>query len=181
VANILSYLQFVKDQAAFHERQAAKMASMGNQKRQAKHQATSAKFNELAVAIEMAQRQLEAVLPAGPSAMPAPESGALTLRPEDLTGLPPELLRQLKITEGDKLEAAIVEVINEAGGTILLDKLLIGLFRKTGDVHQRSTLVGRLYRMSQKDLVWSVPRKKGVYTTNSALGVPAEEAAEDTP
>jgi len=189
MANLLSFLAFVKDQASFHERQAAKQAAMGNAKRQAKHVATSARFAELGEAIESAQVQLDAAQsPAAQLALLAtypsgiPESHALTLRPEDLAGLPPELLKQLKITEGDKLEAAIVEVINEAGGTIILDKLLIGLYRKTKEIHQRTTTVGRLYRMSQKGLVFSVPRKKGVYTTNPALGVLAsEEPAEDTP
>ena len=187
MANILSYLQFVNDQASFHERQAGKQAALGNTKRQAKHAATASRFKELAASIQEAATQLEAAQsPAGQLALlayggtpPTSESSALTLRPEDLAGLPPELLLQLKITEGDKLEAAIVEIINEAGGTIILDKLLIGLYRKTNDIHQRSTLVGRLYRMSQKDLVFSVPRKKGVYTTNPALGVPASEGGAD--
>lgn len=184
MANVLSYLQFVKDQASFHERQALKQAAMGNPKRQLKHQATSKQFLELAGALEEAQKQLDASTPAMQLALLAAgpvtsEAHALTLRPEDLAGLPPELLKQLKITEGDKLEAAIVEVINEAGGTILLDKLLIGLYRKTTEIHQRTTIVGRLYRMSQKGLVFSVPKKKGVYTTNRDLGVPTEDSAED--
>src|SRR5439155_24649428 len=137
-----------------------------------KHEKTAQTFHGLAAAMEEAQAKLDAPPPPA-----GPETHALTLRPEDLVGLPPELLKQLKITEGDKLEAAIVEVINDAGGTLILDKLLIGLYRKTKEVHQRTTLVNRLYRMSQKGLVFSVPKKKGVYTTNPALGVPASEEA----
>jgi hypothetical protein len=190
MANLLSYIDFVKGQASFHEKMATKTkGDPTNPQRSKKHEKTAQDFHGLLAAMEQAQAKLDApsLSPVEQLALLAstpviPETNALTLRPQDLIGLPPELLKQLKISEGDKLEAVIVEVINDAGGTIILDKLLIALYRKTNEVHQRTTLVNRLYRMSQKDLVFSVPKKKGVYTTNAALGVPAsEESVEDTP
>jgi hypothetical protein len=46
-----------------------------------------------------------------------------------------------------------------------LDKLIIGLYKKTAEIHKRSTLTSRLYRMIQKGLIYSVPYRKGIYST----------------
>lgn len=63
------------------------------------------------------------------------------------------------------MEFEIVRVINNAGGILSLDKLIIDLFRRTKDVHRRTPLISRLYRMSQKGLIYSVPNRKGFYAT----------------
>ena len=52
-----------------------------------------------------------------------------------------------------------------SGGVLSLDKLLIGLYKKTGEIHKRQALVSRLYRMSQKGVVFGVANKKGFYAT----------------
>lgn len=176
MANILDFLDFVNKQIVFHEKRAAQTKNdSANPKRSPKHLETAGKFRDLAAALQEAGAKIAAI-----PAMPTPESPSLTLRPEDLTGLPPELLAQLNISETDKLEASIVEVVNEAGGTIILDKLIIGLYRKTGEVPIRQPLVNRLYRMSKKGLVFSVKGKKGIYTTNPALGASPEEEEENS-
>lgn len=175
VANVLDFLDFVNRQASFHEKRAAQTKNDSiNPKRSPKHLETAGRFRDLAAAIQDAGAKIASI-----PVMPPPESPALTLRPEDLTGLPPEVLAQLNISETDKLEATIVEVVNEAGGTIILDKLIIGLYRKTGDIAVRQQLVNRLYRMSKKGMVYSVKGKKGIYTTNAALGSTPEEGSDD--
>ena len=73
------------------------------------------------------------------------------------------MLNELSISEGDKAEFAILGLIEEAGGIISLDRLIVGLWKKTGELHKRQSLISRLYRMGQKDMVFSVPGKKGVY------------------
>ncbi len=90
----------------------------------------------------------------------------LALAPADYDGLEKDLLSELNITEGDKLDLVIVDLINAAGGMLILDKIIIGLFHLTGEKHQRVSMTARLYRMSKKNLVYSVPKRKGVYTTN---------------
>jgi hypothetical protein len=89
----------------------------------------------------------------------------LALSSSDYAGLEDDILKELNISESDKIEATIIELINAAGGTLILDKIILGLFHLTGEKHQRIPLTARLYRMGKKDLVFSVPKKKGVYTT----------------
>jgi hypothetical protein len=57
-------------------------------------------------------------------------------------------------------------VIDEAGGVASLDQILVGHFRKTGEVMKRTTLTSRLYRMANKGLIFPLPNKKGVYSTS---------------
>ncbi len=91
-----------------------------------------------------------------------------TALPEDLgdiTDLPEELIAELSVAKGDELEDRLVTVINSYGGTADLDQILVGLYRKFKDVQKRRFLQNKLYRMTQKAIVWSVPKRKGVYTT----------------
>lgn len=90
---------------------------------------------------------------------------ALYLTPQELEGLPPELIKELSITESDKKDFAIVQIIDELGGVTSVDKILVGLYWNTGEIEKRTRLVARLYRMQQKGLVYAHPEKKGVYAT----------------
>ena len=74
-------------------------------------------------------------------------------------------MQELSLSDGDKTEFAIVNVIEEAGGIISLDKLLIALYKKTGEIHKRNSLYSKLSRMASKNLIYYVPGKKGVYST----------------
>lgn len=110
----------------------------------------------------------------------------ITLTMEDIEGLPPELMQELSISDADRLEFTIVGIINEAGGLMSLDKIIIGLYKKTGEIHKRSTLTSRLYRMIQKSLIYSVPYRKGIYSTQELsaedvkglFGAPDDEQSE---
>jgi hypothetical protein len=75
------------------------------------------------------------------------------------------LIRELSISDADKQEFAIVGIINDGGGILSLDKIMVGIFRKTGEVVKRTATISRLYRMAQKGLIYSVPLKKGFYAT----------------
>ena len=85
--------------------------------------------------------------------------------------LPSELQQELSITKTDELDDRLVTVINAYGGTATLDQILVGLYRKFGVSQKRRFLQNKLYRMA---MVWSLPGKKGVYTT-------AEPKPEPTP
>lgn len=82
----------------------------------------------------------------------------------DLSDLPPELMAQLSGVKTDVLEDQIYAVAKAAGDEIELDKLLIELFRRHGDVHQRRFLNNKCYRMAQKGLIHILRGRKGVYT-----------------
>ncbi|WP_435103625.1 hypothetical protein [Arhodomonas sp. AD133] len=91
---------------------------------------------------------------------------ASTVEPEEIDELPPELISQLSLSKSDREEMKIVQVLNDAGGTLSLDRLLIELYRATRDIYQRRQLTQRLYRMISKGMVRAVPGRKGVYTTD---------------
>lgn len=83
----------------------------------------------------------------------------------DLTDLPEELLRELSVKRMDDLEEQILTVMracpdNEAN----LDQVLVGLFRKFKTVQTRRFIQNKLYRMSQKELIFSVPGQRAVYS-----------------
>ena len=79
-----------------------------------------------------------------------------------LDDLPEALLTELSVTKTDTLEDQLVTAINAHGGTASLDQILVGLYRKFSVIQKRRFVQNKLYRMT---MVWSVPGKKGVYTT----------------
>lgn len=89
----------------------------------------------------------------------------VTLTGQDIRDIPSELLSQLNISESDQKEFQLHDIIEEAGGVMSMDKLLVAYYRATGEVLERSKLNQRLYRMTQKGLLFSVPSRKGVYAT----------------
>lgn len=86
----------------------------------------------------------------------------MALTSKDLIGLPEELLTQ--INNLDATETAIIELLEMARGPVILDKLIAGLYHTTKVLHNRSLLTSKLYRMVKKNLIVSVPKKKGVYS-----------------
>lgn len=88
----------------------------------------------------------------------------LALTSQDVEGLPQEVKKELN--DLDELEIAILDLVNGAGGILILDKIIAGLYHTTGAAHQRNQLAAKLYRMSKKGLIYSVPKKKGLYTTS---------------
>ena len=79
-------------------------------------------------------------------------------------------MAELNITAADKFESFIVSKIRQAGGVLSLDKLIIACYRERGEVHKRNLLNAKLYRMTRKRLLWSVPKKKALYTVDPDIG-----------
>jgi hypothetical protein len=172
--SILSeHLPLVNEHIAVQEKLARKFApgtKAFNEYRHSLHVSNCVRFKALHEVIEQADKLLDE-LPARASM----QTSQLTLAPEELEGLPPELLSEL--SEGavpDKSETALVNAIKERGGVATLDQLLVGLYRVTGEVMKRSTLTSKLYRLSQKGVLFNVPNRKGVY---SIAKLSPEEAA----
>jgi len=106
--------------------------------------------------------------------------GRVALRPKDIADLPDELMEQLSIKKnGDDVEIAIQEIIEAAGGAMSLDQIIIGYYRKTGEVLKRNLINAKLYRMGKKDLIYSLPGKKGVYCTFNPAELAANESKEE--
>lgn len=163
MTNVTSYIHFVKTQIAFH---ASKAAFFGrstdkfptNAKRSEQHQKMVDQFTSLLDYLENAS--LQSIAPGHRLV-----SSKLGLSPEEIEGLPPELLEELSISEADKADFAVLAVVDDAGGVLSLDKMLIALYRKTGEINKRATLNSRIYRMVQKGSMFNVPGRKGIYST----------------
>ena len=91
--------------------------------------------------------------------------------------LPGEVLDELSIATSNTIDDQLVTVVNAYGGTATLDQILVGLYRKFKVFQKRRFLQNKLYRMP---MVWSLPGKKGVYTTEQPEEEPEPEAEEDS-
>jgi hypothetical protein len=96
-------------------------------------------------------------------AVNAPVSGA-PLEEADLAGLPPALIAQLSGRKTDALEDQIFAIVRAAGGAVELNRLLVELYRRHGQVHARKALNNKAYRMAQKGLIQPVSGQRGAYT-----------------
>lgn len=147
------FVPFLKEQVEYHDRQLIRLRSDPAKKKL--HEGIAKTFRELTEAVEQTQS----------TTAPNVDSSLTALTPADLAGLPPELLAELNLSESDSQDLAILNMIGEAGGVMSLDKLIIALYRKTKEVHKRAKLTSRLYRMVQREVLFTVPKKKAVYTT----------------
>jgi hypothetical protein len=91
----------------------------------------------------------------------------------DLSDLPPELVKELTGIKVDDLEEQLFTII-KSGDEVDLDAILIELYRRFSVVQTRKFLQNKLWRMGQKEIVYSVPGRKGVYTATK----PVEDADE---
>ena len=148
------FIDFVKSQMAFHERQVTRHEK--DPRRQKLHIETADKFSGLLEYLIGNQQTDD---------QKAKAKGRLSLSWEELEDLPEELKAELSITDSDKLDFTIESIIKQSGGIATLDRILVDLYRKTGEVHKRQSLNARLYRMAQKSMIYSVPNKKGVYSS----------------
>ncbi len=147
---------FVKGQIAFHKERAEVFSK--NNFRKNKHLETAKNFEELLQYLESTSKQ---ALPKGQL--------VLSLTPDDLEGLPEELVAELSISSADKAEFVVLSVLEKNGGIMSLDQIMVNYYRETGDIPTRPAMTNRVYRLGQKNLVKSVPGKKGVYYLTSLI------------
>jgi hypothetical protein len=83
----------------------------------------------------------------------------------DISDLPEEIKEQLALAQVDEMEKRIIHTLETRyGGVANLDEIIVGLYRDFRYVSEdRRKLNNKLYRMSKRDLIESVPKKKGVY------------------
>lgn len=151
--SIVGFLEFVKSQIAFNERNAERYQRTPRGKG---YQERAREFTSL-----------HAFLSKLPSENTSAKNGkpVLGLRPQDLEGLPDDVLSELNISDVHKLEHRIISTIDDHGGIATLDQILVGLFKKHNEKVKRLNLNSKLYRMSQKGLIHNVHGRKGVYAT----------------
>lgn len=152
---IEKYDLFIKDQISHQER-----AAVLNAEKQDEMRAHS--YAERAKKLQEMWSEIQAVASSHP--MPNIEA-KFHLTPDELAGLPDELIKELGITDSDRKEYLLVELINKLGGITSINKLLVAIYNQTGEVEKRSRLVGRLYRMQNKGMIYTTPDRKGIYAT----------------
>lgn len=89
---------------------------------------------------------------------------AVTAPSADLMDLPPALLAQLSGPKTDELEDRILAIVRECVGMVDLNRLLIELYRRHGEIHDRKALNNKTYRMVQKGLIQQASDKRGAYS-----------------
>ena len=161
--DIPQHIEFVKSQQAFHERQALRFVD--DIRRRGLHVDTAEKFKALANYLAEIEEMLSSGSPIGGSPILPSGQYRLALTRDEIEGLPEELVNELSVSDADKAEFNIVSLIDEAGGVATLDRILVALYRQSGEIMKRANLNARLYRMSQKGFIHSVPGRKGIYST----------------
>lgn len=145
-------IEFVKEQIGNQERMAAKFADQPH--RSGLHLASAHRFRALA-------ERLEQLVNGSKTDHPNKVNICLA----DLDGLPDELMAELSISDGDKQEMVIEDIITKNNGVISLDKLLVAFYKREGVIIKRNTFVSKLYRMGEKGMIFNVPGKRGYYST----------------
>jgi len=150
-------IAFVNNQEKFHIERAKIFAN--NPYKKTKHLETAEKFENLALFINSLANEKE----------PEKEQKKFTqlklsLSPQDIEDLPEDLIKELSISDADKAEFVILNMIEEAGGIMSLDQIIVGLYKLTNEINKRNAITNRMYRMGNKGLIHAVPNKKGVYS-----------------
>ena len=157
-----SNITFVKDQIAFQSRMANKYAMQPY--REGLHLKSVNNLQDILVILEAIKSNNGAG-----DINPASNTNArrrIMLSLEDVKDIPTELLNELNLTDTDKQEMLIESIIADAGGILSLDKIIVELYRRTGQIHKRNNVISRLYRMGNRGLIYSLPSKKGLYSTS---------------
>ena len=84
----------------------------------------------------------------------------------NLSDLPEELLKQIPAVRVDDLEREVIDLLrDQLEGAGSVDEILVGLYRKSGMIHERRRIAGKLYRMvnSNPQLLIAVEKRRGVY------------------
>jgi hypothetical protein len=156
------YVEFVKEQLSFQQRMAKRYA--GSPHRVSLHLATAAKFEEILTLLQSLREK-----PAEPNSEQlsrAPlQRRQIMLSLDDLKDLPDALLDELNLSDSDKQDLLVESIVNDAGGVLSLDKIIVELYRRSGLINKRQIMISRLYRMVQRGLLYSLPTKRGVYST----------------
>lgn len=163
MTTITENLEFVKEQIKVQEKLADRYKDQ--EWRKNLHLLSIEKFKALGKDIENMEKEIEDLKRNSGGVSVIISKPKLGLSYDDVKDLPEELIKELTLSDADKIEFIIQDVVSECGGIADLNQILVGLYRKTKEVYKRNTITSRLYRMMQRDLIFSVPNRKGVYST----------------
>lgn len=180
---IADYVEFVKRQVEFNRRQYERLiekTSLDEDSPSARRAAEklplyerlSSGFEGLLNSMLSDIKDFEAMKLAAPVLTDTEDVESLLKNPTDihqstLAGLPEELIAQLQISDADRFQWCVVDIINRTPDkTISLEVLLIALYKLTGKIYERADLANRMSRLSRKGAAFPVQGRKAVYTTS---------------
>lgn len=94
----------------------------------------------------------------------------------DLDALPAELKSQLKRANTDELEDKVLEVIKSLNGSASIDEVMVEYYHHFKKILDRKQLAGKMFRMATKKLIFSIPKKKGIYSIKRPVSIKQRQA-----
>ncbi len=154
-------IEFIKSQIAHHRRSVEFFFSKKDAAKANRHTGILRRFEEILPKMEKIAEHGVPVAPP-PAAIDTDKIGS---RFGNISDLPPELRDQLVSIQHDEFEQKILDVIaDEYGGIATIDEIMVGLYRTYEEIHKRDALATKIYRMTRKELLFSVKGRKGVYS-----------------
>lgn len=153
LASIDEQVEFLKSQRAFHEKKAA--SKRIEPSRADTHLRLATKFTEVIQSLEALPQRDEAPV------SDASVEDLFAIDRYDLSSLPDSLVEELSISRADEDDTQIIQLFRIARRPLSINEIMVGLYRKFGVQHKRSSLNSRLYRMANKGDLASVG--KGLY------------------
>jgi hypothetical protein len=82
----------------------------------------------------------------------------------DTTGLPKELLNQLRTKKADSTNSMILEAIKSLGGIADINEILISIYKTHKTIKKRPHITQIICRMVNQGIIQRVKERKGVYS-----------------
>lgn len=80
----------------------------------------------------------------------------------------------------DEIETSILGVMDsQLDGVASIDEIFVALWRTNQQINEREFLARKIYRMTQKELLFSLQGKKGVYSTSPDHDDSEDEVGEN--
>jgi len=173
--SLSKFIAFVNEQSDFHEKMAEKFTK-SDARRAEKHTSTATTFKELALELAAFPEKLAAAQQSKTKSDATKKPiKSLYLGLDEVEGLPDELIKELGLSDGDRTDYSILRIVDDCGGIASLDRIMFCLYQNTKEIIKRPLLTSRLYRMSQRGQIFSVPDRKGVYSTRELTPQEADE------
>lgn len=158
--NIDEFIKFLKSNHNFHERKARELKL--DPKRAAKHSQTAEGLQQIADWFEDYLASPSQPYPNSDTSANASVEDLFSLNPLEIDQLPEDFRNEISISESDRQDAQVIELLRLANRPLDLNELLIGCWRKFGIQYKRNQLTARLYRVSKRGDIYVVG--KGTYS-----------------
>ena len=172
--SIRKHIDFLKARRSFHANRSSHLAQK-DPGASAKHLHTSKGHEAIIQFLEDNFDILEEIQSGKGSIGSEPDSASIdgtqefaedlfSFSESDISSLPDTVRKTLNLSESDKLEGMILELIKIAGRPLSIRELIVGLYKKyQHEVEDRNGFASKLYRMSQAGTVKSAMGKRGYY------------------